>query len=130
MGIKLIEKQKLKRKNEKKNEKSELAPPTNNNPNNELQAIFDPPTEILAHCFLEGKRSFIEDRRWAGLRASELVEKKYGGYNEVTNEQLSQSFKQAWKERITFCKAMKTRVNKTPVEDTGNSEPKNSGEQV
>lgn len=100
-----------------KKEKSEIAVLT---PNNELNTIFDPPTEILVKCFLEGKRSFIEDRRWTGQRASEIIEKKYGGYNEVTNEQLSQSFKQAWEERVVFCKALKVLENKAFTEVTGN----------
>ena len=49
---------------EKKNEKSKLVALAPNNPPKELKAIFDPPTELPIKCFLEGQRSFIEDRRW------------------------------------------------------------------
>ncbi|MFX1284517.1 MAG: hypothetical protein ACFFB5_12730 [Promethearchaeota archaeon] len=75
------------------------------NPYSELKTLFDPPTELTLNCFQESGRSFVEDRRWVGKRASEIVEKKFQGYNNVTNEELSLSFKQAWDERIAFCKA-------------------------
>ena len=62
-----------------KNEKSELAAPAADSPPEELKAIFDPPTKLPIKCLLESQRSFVEDRRWAGKRTAEIVEKKYGG---------------------------------------------------
>lgn len=100
---------------ETKNENPKLVTPAANNPHNELKAIFDPPTELPIKCLLEGQRSFIEDRRWAGQRTAEIVEKKYGGYPKITNEQLSQATKQAWEDRVAVCQAL-TQENKTPVE--------------
>ena len=106
---------------EQKNEKSKLVPPATNNPHNELKAIFDPPTELSIKCLLEDQRSFIEDRRWTGKRAAEIVEKKYSGYPKITNEQLSQSFKQVWDERVAVCQSL-------TAESTGNPEAKNTAE--
>ncbi len=123
---------KEKEKNNPENEKTSIKKNTqkseeliSNNPANELKAIFNPSTELPIKCLLEGKRSFIEDRKWAGLRAAEIVEKKYGGYDNVNNEQLSQSFKQAWEEQVAFCKAA-FRVNKALSEDAVNPEQNKS----
>ena len=73
---------------------------------NDLLTLFDPPTELPIKCLLDNKRSFVEDRRFTGKRAAEIVEKKFGGYNKVSDEQLSLANKQAWEERISFCKAL------------------------
>ncbi len=108
-----------------KSEKSESVAPAIPNPHNEIKAIFDPPTELPIVCLEASERSFILDRRWAGKRTAEIVQKKFGGYGIVTNEQLSQATKQAWDERVAVCQAL-TQENKTPVEaepESGNPEP-------
>lgn len=99
---------------EKKNEKSEIVAPAPLNPHEELMAIFNPPTSLSVES-LE-KCSFVEDRRWVGKRAAEIVEKKDGGFGQVTEEQLSQSHKQAWDERIMACKAVKVQKCKALAE--------------
>lgn len=107
-----------------KNKKKELVAPTISNPHNGLNAIFDPPTELSIKCLKENQRSFVNDRRFAGLRAAEIVEKKFGGFNRVTDEQVSQAHRQAWNERIAVCQAL-TQENKTPAGDMENPELKN-----
>jgi len=122
MGLLMLEEQDV---IEKKNEKSELEAPAPNNPHNELNPIFDPPTSLPIDCFEAGERSYIKDRIWAGKRTAEIVDKKFGGYPKITNEQLSQATKQAWQEAVTVCKAL-TQEKKTPAEaepESGNPEP-------
>lgn len=88
------------------NKKSKDTASIRNKPSIDLLTLFNPPTELPLECMFGNKRSFIEGRRFAGKRAAEIVDKKYGGYDHITDEQLSQSFKQAWEERVAFCEAL------------------------
>jgi len=113
---------------ESKTEKSDLVVPT---PHKELMAIFDPPTELPVESF--EKCSFVDNRKWAGKRAAEIVEKKYGGFNQVTDEQLSQSHKQAWNERVMACKAVKVLNSKALAEtelESGNHDLKKTADSI
>ena len=107
---------------ETKNKNSELAAPVANNHHKDLKSILDPPTKLPIACFEVNERSFIKDRKWVGKRTVEIVEQKYGGYDRVTNKQLSQATKQAWDERIAVCQAL-TQDNKASTEVTETPEP-------
>ena len=95
------------------------------NPHTDLLALFDPPTKLSIKCLIDDERSFIEDRRFVGKRAAEIVEKKYGGYNKVSNEQLSLANKQAWEERISFCKAFHKKKNNKTLRNESEGQNKN-----
>jgi len=108
-----------------KTEKSDSVAPATPNPHNEIKAIFDPPTELSIACAIEAsERSFIKDRRWAGQRTAEIVEKKFGGYDKVTNEQLSLATKQAWDERVSVCQTLTAKAEP----ESGNHEAKDTAE--